>query len=230
MPSSSSTALSCIRSAAWCEPISRRCRTPIHVPIPATLLRKQGNQLDIKLAGYPIQQVNTDERSGGLSTVNIGRAADMAAAAAYENVVNVDLPRTTSFVFWMLGTLMMLMGRVDRRESHLAYFGLLLLALGLHYTTHWWFDVPLPNYAMELALASIVPILSLATILFFLRYAGWRSQPIEVALYAQCLIMPASLLLGGPSRVHTLTSFVDRAHDHRDDRRHGDLSLDHVAP
>ena len=188
------------------EPISRLCRQPIHLPLTATQLRKGENVLDLRLAGHPIQKVGSDDRTGGLSIVEVGNVDATATKAARGTTARVDLPRTTSFAFWLLGTLMLLLGRVHRRESHLLYFGLLLLALGAHLTRQWWFDIPLGHYATEMLHASLWPMMALATVIFFLRYAGWRSQPIEVALYAQCLIMPASLLLGGPSRIHTLAS------------------------
>ncbi len=188
------------------EPISRRCRQPIHLPVTITQLRKSDNVLDIRLAGHPIQKVGSDDRTGGLSVVELGPVEDIAAKAARTTTARVDLPRTTSFVFLLLGTVILLLGRVHRRESHLLYFGLLMLAISLLLTRAWWFDVPLGHYATEMLHASLWPMIALATVIFFLRYAGWRSQPIEVALYAQCLIMPASLLLGGPWRIHTLAS------------------------
>ncbi len=188
------------------EPISRRCRQSIHLPLAAGQVRRTGNVLDIKLAGHPIQTVASDDRTGGLSVVELGSVDHTAAKHDRATLLRVDLPRTTSILFWLVGTLMLLLGRVHRRESHLLYFGLLMLLLGAHLTRQWWFDPPVAHYATEMLYASLWPMLALATVIFFLRYAGWRSQPLEVALYAQCLIMPASLLLGGPGRTHTLAS------------------------
>ncbi len=188
------------------EPKARRCRQPIHVPLLRSALRKSGNVLDIKLAGWPIQQVGSDDRTGGLSVVEIGPSSQTSIKAARAQTLRVDLPRTASFAAWLLGTLMLLLGRVHRRESHLLYFGFALLALGTQLTHMWWFNTPVNHYAAEMLYASLAPMVALATIVFFLRYAGWRSQPVEVALYAQCLIMPASLLLGGAWRTHTLVS------------------------
>ncbi|TXC66942.1 hypothetical protein FSC37_17735 [Piscinibacter aquaticus] len=53
-------------------------------------------------------------------------------------------------------------------------------------------------------LLAFTPALALA-VQFLLSYAGVRSRMIEAALLAQCVVMPMSLLLAGPSRLFAMT-------------------------
>jgi two-component system, NarL family, sensor histidine kinase UhpB len=184
--------------------VTRLCRTPLLLPMSNALLRETGNQLDIKVSGRAIQEVGTDDRSGWLSPIDIGPLETLQARAEREQLLRINLPRVTTFVLWVLGAMMLILGRVDRRDSHLKYFGGLLLVVGLLNVRQWWGSLPLPHFEAEVALVALLPFAALSAVQFFLRYAGWRSKPIEVALYAQCAIVPASLIYAGQWRVHTL--------------------------
>ena len=63
------------------EPVTRNCNHPQLVSLPAALLRAEGNMLDIKVAGYALQQVASRQRAGGLSALH-DRAACASCADA----------------------------------------------------------------------------------------------------------------------------------------------------
>ena len=108
----------------------------------------------------------------------------------------------------LTGVLILVMARSRRRDSHLHYFSALAIGWALVTVRLWWHDLPMPNFDSELLLACLPPLVALAAVQFLLHYAGWRSRPIEVALYAQCVAVPLSLLLAGPVRMHaTATSW-----------------------
>jgi two-component system, NarL family, sensor histidine kinase UhpB len=194
------------REGDHARPSARRCRIPIHTAIGDTVLRPRGNRLEIKVVGYPIQQVGSDERSAWLSTIEFGPAAALAAKAARQTLLLRELPQVTAFALLAMAAALAILGMMDRRNRHIVYFAGILVTYGLFCVRHWWMETPLSNYGVELVSVALLPWLAMASIQFFLQYAGWRSQPIEVALLAQCLIVPASLMLGGSWRVHTLTS------------------------
>ena len=188
------------------EPPVRDCHRPQLVTLPAALLRERGNTLDIKVVGQPLARVASSERAGGLSAVELGPHALLAAQQSRGELAAVTLPLLASVPLAMLGAMMFLMGWLDRRQSHLAYFGALSIGWACLSARLWWRELPLPNYDIELLLCTFVAMVALATVQFLIRMAGFRSRPIDVALYAQCLTVPASLLLAGPWRMHTLAS------------------------
>ncbi len=188
------------------EPPVRDCHRPQLVALPAALLRERGNTVDIKVVGQPLARVASSERAGGLSAVEVGPHALLAARQSRGELAAVTLPLLASVPLAMLGALMFLMGWFDRRQSHLAYFGALSIGWACLGARLWWRELPLPNYDIELLLCTFVAMVALATVQFLIRMAGFRSRPIDVALYAQCLMVPASLLLAGPWRMHTMAS------------------------
>ena len=188
------------------DPISLDCQRPLLVPLPTALLLERGNALDLRLAGYALQQVTSRQRAGALAAPLIGPYASLQARLARDTLLAVTLPVAASAVLLLTGLVAFMMARWRRRDSHLRYFGALAVGWALITARLWWHGLPLPNYDNELLLACLTPLVSLAAVQFLLHYAGWRSRPIEVALYAQCIAVPASLLLAGPLRIHMIAS------------------------
>ena len=188
------------------DPMSRDCQRPLLVALPAALLQERGNTIDLRLAGHALDQVGSRERAAGLAAPLIGPYAALHERLARDSFLAVTLPGLAAALLMLTGLFTLALARNRRRDSHLAYFGLLAIGWALVTAGVWWHEVPLPIYASELILASLPPMVALAAVQFLLHFAGWRSRPIEVALYAQCVAVPASLLLAGPMRVHMLTS------------------------
>lgn len=188
------------------DPIDLDCEQPLLVALPAALLEERANTLDLRLAGYALDQVASRQRAGGLSAPVIGPYAELHAKHAWLTLLKVTLPQLASATLLLMGVVVFVMGWWHRRESHLAYFGALSIGWALLTARLWWHGSGLPNYDSELLLVALVPLVAMAAIQFLLRYAGRRSRPIEVALVAQCAIVPASLLLAGPWRIHMIAS------------------------
>jgi signal transduction histidine kinase len=188
------------------EPITHNCQHPQLVALPAALLRPQGNVLDIKVAGHPLERVASWQRAGGLSALQVGPYDEVARLHATEYTIDVSLPQAVSATLGLLGGMLMLLGLLNVRERHLAYFGALSLGWAIVTARLWWRDIPLPNYDAELLVVSCMPAVTLAAVQFVLRYAGARSRPIGAALYAQCIVVPVTLLLGGANRLHALAT------------------------
>jgi signal transduction histidine kinase len=188
------------------DPIALDCQRPLLVPLPAALLNERINNIDLRLAGYSLQQVASRQRAGGLAAPLIGPYAQLHARHARDTLIAVTLPLATSAALLVTGLVALLMAQARRRDTHLRYFGALAIGWALITVRLWWHELPLPNYDSELLLASLPALVTLAAVQFLLQYAGWRSRPIEVALYAQCVAVPASLLLAGPLRVHMIAN------------------------
>ena len=188
------------------DPISLDCQRPLLVPLPPALLQERDNTIDLRLAGYALERVGSRQRAGALAAPLLGQYAQLHARLARDTLLAVTLPLAASALLLLTGLVAFAMARSRRRDSHLAYFGALAIGWAAVTARLWWHDVPLPNFDSELLLASLPAMVTLAAVQFLLHFAGWRSRPIEVALYAQCVAVPASLLLAGPLRMHMITS------------------------
>jgi two-component system, NarL family, sensor histidine kinase UhpB len=188
------------------DPIDADCERPRLAALPAALLEERGNTVDLRLAGYPIEQVASRQRAAGLSAPVIGPWDELQARHASLLSTKIGLPQAASAMLVLMGIVVSVMGWWYRRESHLTCFGALSIGWGLVTARLWWQGLGLPNYERELLLASAVPWVAACAVLFLLLYARRRSRPIEVALLAQCVMVPTSLLLAGPGRLNMIAT------------------------
>ena len=135
----------------------------------------------------------------------VGRPADQAPLHARRHALNVTLPQMASAVL-LLGSFMIIMGGLNRTYSHLAYFGALAIGWAVLTARLWWNQLPLPGYDAELLLVSFMPFVTLAAVQFLLRYAGRKWRRVDAALYAQCVAVPATLLLAGSARLYPVAT------------------------
>jgi signal transduction histidine kinase len=183
------------------EPVSRQCHRPQLVPLPATLLRPGDNVLDLQVRGYPLNEVSSRQRAGGLSAIEFGPWDKMAAHHARRLVLASRLPEVLSGALVLMGSFMFVMGWFNRAQSYLAYFGALMVGWSLLLAQLWATDLPLANATTETALAALMAFITLAAVQFLMRYAKQRLRWLDLALPAQCVLMPASLLVLGPQRL-----------------------------
>jgi len=188
------------------DPISLDCRQPLLVTLPIALLQERGNRVDLRLAGYALQQVGSGQRAGGLSPPLVGPYGELQARHARDSLLAVTLPTVASGLLVLTAALTFVLALARRRDTHLRYFSALALGWALITARLWLHDLPLPNYDSELLLACLPGLVALAAVQFLLHYAGWRSRPIEVALYAQAIAVPLSLVLAGPMRLNMIAS------------------------
>ncbi len=187
---------------SFIEPVSRNCHSPQLVPVPAALLKAGSNVLELRVHGFALAEVSSRQRSGGLSEVEFGPYQTMATHHARRLVFAIRLPEVMSGALVLMGSFMFVMGWFNRRQSYLAYFGALMVGWSLLLARLWWSDLPVPNATSELALAVLMSFVTLAAVQFLMRYAERRLHWLNIALPAQCLLMPATLLLAGPERLY----------------------------
>ena len=188
------------------EPLTRNCAYPQLVPLPASLLKAEGNTLDIKVQGYAVQKVSSRQRSGSLSAVKIGPQALLAEEQASQTFWNVTALQMLAVATTVLAAFLLFLRAINPKEAHLGYLGLLILgwnALGLR---SWWAHIPLDTYTVELLTCVGFAIVTGLTVQFLLSYSALRSRMIEAGLLAQCLMVPLTLALAGPQRLFNLSS------------------------
>jgi len=187
------------------DPLTHNCSHPQLVPLPAALVAPGANVIDVHVAGYPLAQLASRSRAGGLSALEIGPQSELAARHARATTLGVALPQALGATLVLMGGFMFVLGFINRRESHLAYFGALAVGWAVVDARLWLRSLPLPNSVAEFLLAAMLPFLTLAGVQFLLRYVRWRDRRVDRALLAQCALMPLALVVAGPQRLHAAT-------------------------
>jgi signal transduction histidine kinase len=188
------------------EPVAAACRYPHLVSLPAALLQRQGNVLDLHVKGDPLQRVASREFAGGLSELRVGPLADLAPEAAQRLFWNVTWVQLGAALVALLGALMLALGWYNRREVYFGYFGGLCIGWAALSMKLWVRELPwdhaVTDYGYCIGVATLVGL----AVQFLLSYAGLRSRAIEIALVVQWLLMPLSLMLAGEGRLFTVAN------------------------
>lgn len=183
------------------EPVTRNCHYPQLVTLPSSLLQEQGNTLDLLVRGHALNRVATRQQAGGLSELRIGPQALLAEQQAVRRFWSVSAVQIVAIAIGVLGVVMIVLGWMSRQAAYFSYFGWLSLAWALMSLRVWWHDMPWDNGVIEfLFCTAFAPIVALA-VQFLLSYADLRSRWIENALALQWVLLPVTLLLGGPARL-----------------------------
>jgi signal transduction histidine kinase len=185
------------------EPLTPNCNRPQLVSLPAALLLPGVNTLDVHVAGHRLAEVGSRTRAGGLSAMEIGPQSVLAATHARQMLLNVHLPQALGATLVLMGGFMFVLGFINRRESHLAYFGALSVGWAIVDARLWLRDLPLHHAVAELLLVTLLGFITLAAVQFLLRYAGTRLRVADVGLPLQCVLLPLTLVLAGPQHLYT---------------------------
>ena len=187
-------------------PLTNHCNHPQLVTLPAALLKPQDNVLALKVAGHALASSASRLRAGGLSNLSIGAQPALAARHARLTALQVSAPQAVSATLVLVGGFMFLLGFVNRRESHLAYFGALCMGWAVLNARLWLRNTPLGHTEVEFLVCAMLGFISAAAVQFLLRYAGLRARWIDHALPLQCALLPLSLLAAGPARLHLVAT------------------------
>ena len=184
------------------EPVTRNCYQPQLVALPAALLRPQGNLLDVKVRGYARHEVASRDRIGGLSALRVGPLTELRRTWQVCTFWNVTAAQIISLTLGLFGLVAIGMGWINRSSSHLFYFGWLAIAWAALTTRLWLVHLPLANATVEFLIACMfAPVAGLSAI-FLMRYARIRKRRIDLALLAQCALLPLTLAAAGPQRLY----------------------------
>ncbi len=187
-------------------PVARNCHYPQLVTLPAALLRDRGNVLDLQVQGHALQRVSSRQRAGGLSALQVGPQSVLAAEYSNRLFWNVSSVELVSLVLAVLGTVMVALGWLHRREAYLAYFGWLSIGWALISVRLWVREMPWDNEVMEFLFCTAFAFIAALAVQFLLSYGNLRSRKVEFALAAQWVILPASLLAAGPAHLFAMAS------------------------
>ena len=189
------------------EPLTHNCNHPQLVTLPgALLLQTAVNTLDIQVAGHPLAEVGARQRAGGLSEIVIGPQSQLANWHARRTALQVTAPQAVGATLLLMGGFMFVLGFINRSESHLAYFGALSVGWALLDIRLWLRTVPVPHATAEFLLLAMLGFITWAAVQFLLRYAGARLKTVDALLPLQCAVVPLSVMLVGPGRLHLMAN------------------------
>jgi signal transduction histidine kinase len=188
------------------EPLTNECNQPQLVTLPAALLQPGGNTLDIKVAGHALAEVGSRQRAGGISALVIGAQPELAAVHARHSALQVWAPQAVSATLALMGGFMFVLGFINRRESHLAYFGALSVGWALIDMRLWLRNAPLGHSQTEFLLCAMLAFITWAAVQFLLRYARVRLRAVDVGLPLQAALVALTLVLAGPTRLNAVAS------------------------
>ena len=187
-------------------PLTNNCNQPQLVALPQAVLEPEGNVLDIKVAGQGQAGTGSRLRAGGLSALTLAPQSELVARHNRQVALQVNAPQAVSATLLLTGGFMFVLGFINRRESHLAYFGALCVGWALENSRLWMRNGPLGHTAVEFLVCAMLGFITWAAVQFLLRYAGVRYRWVDRALPLQCALLALSLLVAGSTRVHLVAT------------------------
>jgi two-component system, NarL family, sensor histidine kinase UhpB len=188
------------------DPIALDCEQPLLLPLPLALLQDRDNKLDLRLAGYALDQVASRQRAAGLAAPQIGAYDALHAQQRETELIKTALPQLASSALLMMGLVIFVLGWWHRRERHLLYFGALSVAWAAVTLRPWSHGLGWGRFVTEATLVSLIGLVALLAIQFLLHFARRRWQRVTWLLTAQVLLVPLSLVIAGPQQVHAAAS------------------------
>ncbi len=185
------------------DPHPGDCYEPALTPLPPGLMKADANRLDVRVSGQALTQVATRERAAQLAPVRIGPHAALDPLHRQTLAFNLGATQALATVAAVVGLAALLL-RASSQLPYFGYFGAASLGWALVTALLTGAALPLPGVWTELLIAAFAPPVALAAMLYLLRYCGLRVVWLEVALALQCIVVPASLALAAPDRIHSV--------------------------
>ena len=187
-------------------PFTHNCNHPQLVSLPSAMLNRDSNTVDIKVVGHALAEVGSRQRAGGLSALVVGRQSELAAHHARLTALQVSAPQAVGATLLLMGGFMFVLGFMNRRESHLAYFGALSVGWALVDVRLWLQHMLLGHSASEFLVCAMLGFITWAAVQFLLRYAGVRHRLVDLLLPVQCALLSMTLVVAGPHRLYAVAS------------------------
>ncbi|MBC7716124.1 MAG: histidine kinase [Pseudorhodobacter sp.] len=188
------------------EPVTRNCHRPQLVTLPAAYLMATNNVLDLRVRGLSLHHVLANQRAGGLSELQVGRLDELTEVYETATFMNITVVQGVAIMVAALGLFLFGLGWMNRREIYLRYFGLLGVGWAVLTGRVWLRDFPFEGVSGELLVAMVFPAVVAMAIQFLMSYAEQRSRLVELALTAQCVLVPVSLWWAGSANLFALAN------------------------
>ena len=186
---------------------SHECNHPQLISLPQALWHSGDNTLDLKVRSYALAESGSRQRAGALSVLRIGPLSMLAPQHRLRTALQVSAPQALSATLLLMGGFMFVLGFVNRRESHLAYFGALSVGWAMFNSRLWWNELPISHAHAEFMVCALMGFITWAAVQFLLRYGGLRLRWVDKWLPLQCAMLAISLFAAGPQRLNAVVNF-----------------------
>jgi two-component system, NarL family, sensor histidine kinase UhpB len=183
------------------------CNHPQLMSLPAALLLPEENIVDIKVSGHALEASGSRLRAGALSPLLLGPLADLSTRHSRQTALQVAVPQAVSATLALMGGFLFVLGFLNRRDSHLAYFGALSVGWAMLSARSWLTQWPLDHAGVEFLSCALLGFVCWSGVQFLLRYSGSRLRVADLGLPLQCAVLTVSLLVAGPQRLHGVANF-----------------------
>lgn len=189
-------------------PFTRNCYYPQLFQLPRALLRPQGNELRVRLAGFAAREVSARQRAAGLSEIRIGPMQELQSLYDRQLFWNVTVAQIIAATIAALGASMLGLAAVRRNDTYLLYFGLFSTGWALISARLFIQNVPIGHLATEILICSAFPPVLGCAYLFLLRFVERRWRWVDALLAGQAAAVPLVLWAVGPQHVLRAASAV----------------------
>lgn len=191
------------------QPFPRNCYYPNLFPLPRALLKAQGNELRVQVAGHAFGEAASRQRSSGVSAVQLGSLDDLQAQYESRYFWNITVAQIISVSLLGFGLALFGLWLARRRDRYMLYFALFAIgwaALTARLFTRVSFG---SNWATEAFLTfAFFPVVSCA-MLFLMRLLGrrwlWMDRALafqSVAIALLVVATPRAQLLGAATALY----------------------------
>jgi two-component system, NarL family, sensor histidine kinase UhpB len=190
------------------EPFTRNCYYPQLFTLPSSLLKANGNVLQIRLVGYAPREIAAKQRQAGLSEIQVGPEAQLRPQYDNRYFWNITMTQIIGVTLALMGMIFLMLSIGRKSDRHLFYFGLTLVGWAALSIRLYWQDIPLPGWASEIMIVSLFPPVVAVAILFLMHYVKRPKRWLAQALIVQTIAIPCILILMGKNWLYLLGSLV----------------------
>lgn len=187
-------------------PVTRNCYYPHLFALPRSLLRADGNELRIRVAGHAAAEVSARQRAAGLSAVVVGPLAQLQPLYASQLFWNITVAQVIATTVGALGLATVVLWASRRRDRYLLYFGLFTIGWALISARLFVRDLPFPHSLVELAICSAFPPVLGCAYLFLMRLVDGRWPWMDRLLALQAVLAPLALWAALPHLLPVATA------------------------
>lgn len=187
-------------------PYARNCYYPSLFALPLALLRPQGNELRIRVAGHPYGEASSRQRASGLGAVQVGPMAELQPDYEQQYFWNITAAQIICVCVLGLGLALFGLWLARRHDRYMLYFALFTVGWAA-LTARLFVRAALPSHWATEAVVCFVffPVVSFA-MLFLMRLLDRPVRWLHRALVLQCLVFALVLAASPHGRLLAVSS------------------------
>ena len=190
------------------EPLTRNCHRPHLAAFGASLLKPQGNELNVRLVGSSVNTLANQQRAGGLSEIKVGYLRDLQGLHDAETFWHFDIFAYTAPPLVALALMLMTLSLLAKVDTPMRLFAWVLLGSVAGTARVWWVESPWDTVTTESLLASLRIWTGIAGLGFLMQLAQVRPAWLYRGLVLEGLLFSGLMLVGRGPWLHSLSTAI----------------------